>query len=246
MLHSLVRRGASMALCALLLLPAMALAAAASSPLGTIRCDGSVFLGSEKARLETAVYSGDQVTTADGRATLSLSRGNRALIDRESTASLLRSAEGVTVGLERGRVAWTADTSASLRVETAGLTMAPAGSFPSLAEVAMKADGSVTLSVHKGSITVQNLRAAPVVVAAGEFITISPRLAQQGQAKSEPIGTGAHGKMTLGEKLRTFRIGNLSHGASTAIVVGTIGAATATAIIVPLTVGEEEASPSTP
>lgn len=246
MLHRFVRRGASMALCALLLLPAVALAAAASSPLGTIRCDGNVFVGSEKARLETAVYSGDQVTTADGRATLALSRGNRALIDRGSSANLRRSAEGVIIGLEKGRVAWAADLNAPLRVETGGLTLAPASSFPSYAEVAMKADGSVTLSVHKGSIAVQNLQTQPVIVAAGKVLNVSPRVARAEDQKSEPVGTGAHGKMTLGEKLRTFRIGNLSHGASAGILFGGIAAATATAIIVPLTVGDEEASPSTP
>jgi hypothetical protein len=53
--------------------------------------------------------------------------------------------------------------------------------------------------------------------------------------------------MTLGDKLRTFRIGGLSHGASLAVVVGVIGGAAAAAIAVPLVVGdEEEVSPSAP
>jgi len=74
-------------------------------------------------------------------------------------------------------------------------------------------------------------------------ITVNPRLAQAQQSK--PIGTGAHGKMTLGEKLRTFKIGNLSHGASVAILGGALAGATAAAVIVPLTVGQEE-SPFVP
>jgi hypothetical protein len=52
--------------------------------------------------------------------------------------------------------------------------------------------------------------------------------------------------MTLGEKLRTFRIGGLSHQASVALVA-VIAAGAATAITVPLVVGEEEVvSPSVP
>jgi hypothetical protein len=53
--------------------------------------------------------------------------------------------------------------------------------------------------------------------------------------------------MTLGEKLRTFRIGGLSHGASVALMVGILGGTTAAAIAIPLTVGDEEPiSPSQP
>jgi hypothetical protein len=56
--------------------------------------------------------------------------------------------------------------------------------------------------------------------------------------QSKPIGTGAHGKMTLPEKANTFRIGSLSHSASVALMVVVIGGLIATAIIVPLSVGD--------
>jgi len=243
--QALRRRSVTVMLCTLLLTPAI-VAAVGSGPLGTLRCDGVVFVGSARVGGEAAVYSGDQVTTTDGRAILSLARANRVVIERGSTASLWRSPDGLRVGLEKGRLALTADGKAPLRLEADGLTLSPSGSFPSLAQLAMMPDGSMGVSVHRGAITIQNLRAEPVVVAAGKFITISPRLAQKQPPKSQPIGTGAHGKMTLGEKLRTFRIGNLSHGVSVAILGGTIAGATAAAIIVPLTVGEEKASPSVP
>ena len=245
--HSSRRRGACIALCALLLLPTAALAAGGASPLGTLHSNGQVYVGVHKALAASALYSGDWVSTADGRATLSLARGTRILIDRESLAGLRRADSGVVIGLERGRLAWTMGPKTSVQVETDGLTLTPAGSFPSLAEVAMRADGSLVLSVHRGTVAVGNLRDAPVLVSSGKFITISPRLAQGEQAKSQPVGTGAHGKMTLGEKLRTFRIGNLSHAASVAIVGAIfVGAATA-AIVIPMAVGDEEpASPSTP
>jgi ferric-dicitrate binding protein FerR (iron transport regulator) len=168
------------------------------------------------------------------------------VFDSASNAGLWRSEDGVSVGLAKGRLAFTADPKTPLRVDADGLSLVPTGSFPSLAEIAMRSDGTMSLSVHRGAVAVRNLRAQPVVISAGKFITISPRLAQQAGGKSEPVGTGAHGKMTLGEKLRTFRIGNLSHGASVAILGGMLAGAAAAAIIVPQVVGEEEASPSNP
>jgi hypothetical protein len=217
------------------MLPAFVLASGNPSPVGTLRCDGVVYLDGETIRAETALYSGDQVRTVADWATLALSRGNRVLMDRDSSAALAYSGQGVIVGLEKGRLAWLADPKDPSHIQTDGLALSPSGSFPTLAEVAIRNDGSLTVAVHKGAVTVRNLQASPVAVAAGKIITISPRLAQ----KSKPIGTGAHGKMTLGEKFRTFQIGNLSHAASLAIVGGILGAAAATSIVVPLTVGEE-------
>jgi hypothetical protein len=108
----------------------------------------------------------------------------------------------------------------------------------------MHADGSLVVAVHRGKVSIADLRPDAVVVSAGQLITIDPRLAQAQQTK--PAGTGAHGKMTVGEKLRTFRIGGLSHQASVALVA-VIAAGAATAITVPLVVSEEEVvSPSVP
>jgi len=239
MLGNSTRRGVRTGFLSFLMLPALVLASGNPSPVGTLRCDGVVYLDGETIRAETALYSGDQVSTVADWATLALSRGNRVLMDRDSNAALTYSGQGVIVGLEKGRLAWLADPKDPSHIQTDGLALSPSGSFPTLAEVAIRNDGSLTVAVHKGAVTVRNLQASPVVVAAGRIITISPRLAQKGAERSKPIGTGAHGKMTLGEKLRTFQIGNLSHAASVAIVGGILGAAAATSIVVPLTVGEE-------
>jgi hypothetical protein len=242
--HVFSRGGASVWLSLLLVLPVVTLPAASLAPLGTLRCDGVVYVGGNIARLGSVIYSGDQVKTAEGRATISLPRGDLMVLDRESTAALQRSPEGLSVGLEKGRVIWALATQGPLRVQADGLTFAPTGAVPSLAEVAMRGDGTLVAAVHRGKISIAELRADPVVVSAGQLITIDPRLAQSGP---QPAGTGAHGKMTLGEKLRTFRIGSLSHQASVAVVAGVVGAAAATAIAVPLAVGEEEkVSPSVP
>lgn len=242
---ALFRRGASVWLSLLLVLLVVALPAASLAPLGTLRCDGVVYVGGNMARPGSVIYSGDEVKTGQGRATISLPRGDLMVLDQQSSAVLRSSAEGFAVGLDRGRVLWSLTKQVPLRVQADGLAVSPAGAFPSLAEVAMRADGSLVMAVHRGKISIFDLRAEPVAVSAGQFIIISPRLAQADQTKT--VGTGAHGKMTLGEKLRTFRIGGLSHQASLAVVAGVFGGATATAIAVPLTVGQEEKiSPSTP
>jgi len=111
-----------------------------------------------------------------------------------------------------------------------------------MAEVAMHDDASLVVAVHRGKVSIAELRPDAAVVSAGRLITIDPRLPQAQQTK--PIGTGAHGKMTLGEKLRTFRVGGFSHEASVALVLA-ISAGAATTIRVPLVAREEEAvSPS--
>jgi hypothetical protein len=244
MLHAFSRRGAPAWLSLLLMLSIVTLPAAELTPLGTLRCEGAVYVGAEMARTGSVVYSGDQVKTVEGRATITLPRGELAVFDRQSSAALQRSPEGLSVGLEKGRVAWALASQAPFRVTVDGLTVSPTGTFPSIAEVAMHGDGSLVVAVHRGKVSIAELRPDAVVVSAGQLITIDPRLAQAQQTK--PAGTGAHGKMTVGEKLRTFRIGGLSHQASVALVA-VIAAGAATAITVPLVVGEEEVvSPSVP
>ena len=84
-----------------------------------------------------------------------------------------------------------------------------------------------------------------VVVRAGNYIVISPRLANQDPAKGKAPGTGAHGGKTLGESLRTFKLGGLSHGASVA-VVGGLFVGTAAAIAIPLALDDEPSTPVSP
>jgi len=238
-----VRRGAVVLLCLLLVLPVISLAAANLSPLGTLRPEGAVYLDGDSVGADSVIYSGDQVRTEEGRATISLARGTLVVLDRNSSAVVQHSEQDLSIGLDKGQLAVSFAGHQASGVKADGLSLSPTGTFPSLAEVAMRGDGSLVVAVHRGKISIDRLRAQPVVLTAGQIITISPRLAQAQQSK--PIGTGAHGKMTLGEKLRTFHIGNLSHGASVAIVGGALAGAATTAVVVPLTVGQEE-SPFVP
>lgn len=220
--------------------------AVGANPVGTLRPDGNVYLGKQTVRATSVIYSGDRLTTEEGRATVSFLSNAVMVLDGHSDAALEASADGLRVGLEKGQLALAVPTARPIQVETGGLSLTPIEDFPSFAEVALRADGSVVVAVHRGKVSVNNLRASPVFVSAGQILTVSPRLSQaQGQGKA-PVGTGAHGKMTIGERLRTFRIGGLSHTASAAVVLVGLGAAGTAAVVVPIAIREHVASPSVP
>jgi len=247
MVDAYLRRSVAVLLSWLLVIPVGTLLSAAPTPVGALHSEGTVYLGQDAVSLGSVIYSGDILRTDEGKATVTLPSGDLIALGNRSSAALDRSNQAVLVSLEMGQLAFASSASPRLplRIEADGVTISPSSSFRTLGEIALLGDGTLRLAVRRGKISVANLRPEPVVLSAGQVLTVDPRLAQAD--KSKPIGTGAHGKMTLGEKLRTFRIGGLSHGASVVIVAGVIGGAAATAIAVPLVVGDEEpVSPSTP
>lgn len=239
------RRSVAVLLSWLLVVPMGTLLAATPAPVGALQSEGTVYLGRDVVGLNSVIYSGDKLRTGEGKATISLPRGDLLVLGQNSEAALERTPEALMVGLEKGQLALASSSQLPLRVQAEGMTISPAGSFPTLAEIALLDDGTLRLAVRRGKVSISGLRPEPVVVLAGQTVTVNPRLEQSQQTK--PIGTGAHGKMTLGEKLRTFRIGGLSHGASVALMAGVVGGAAATAIAIPLVIGDEEpVSPSAP
>jgi ferric-dicitrate binding protein FerR (iron transport regulator) len=239
MTHSLLVRGASFALSVSLLLPALA-AAAGSAPLGTLRSEGAVYVDSSLVPAQSSLFSGDRVATADGRASISLAHGSSVLLDRASSVALSNTLTGLRVGLVKGRVTFNTNPRAPIQVETAGLTVVAAGQFPSLAEVAMLADGSVSLAVHRGSMLVRSAGEESAVVTAGKAITVGP----QAVRKAQTPGTAAHGGKTVGQAAQGV---HLSHGASM-VLIGAVVVATAAAIAIPIAVSDDETpvSPAVP
>lgn len=222
-----------------LMVLAAPLPAAAPDVLGTLRSNGAVYLGTVSTQGEVTLYGGDRVSTEASQATVSFLRGNLLVLDRQSRAMFQRTARGPIVNLERGSLSFTASASEAVRVETEGLILSGTGSYPSLAEVALRGDGGLVVAVHRGTLAVANLRPDPVVVKSGQYLTVDPPAAQV-------VGTAAHGKQTLGDKLRTFHLGRLSHAASVAALAGILGGITATSIAIPLAHEGPRVSPSAP
>ncbi len=223
---------------------AASLRAGTSAPVGMLQSEGSVYLGKATVSAASVVYAGDRLRTTEGRATVNFSACGFMVLGANSEASLKSSPAGLVIDLEKGQLALATSSANRVRVETDGLTFNPADSFPSLAEVSRNSDGSVAVSVHRGVIATTNLRPEPVLVRAGQILNVGPRVRQTNQGQAEPPGTGAHGKPTLGEKLRTMRLGSLSHNATVAIVVA--GVAVPAAVGIGLANREEAVSPSAP
>lgn len=240
MAHSLLIRGASVSLTFLLLLPTFA-AAAGPSPVGTLRSNGSVFVDSTIVPSESSLFSGDRVRTEAGRASLALAHGSSVLFEPASSAVLQKTPEGLFIGLEKGRLTLNSNPQSPIQVETGGIALLPEGKFPSLAEVAMMGDGSMLLAVHRGAVSVRNAQEEPIVVKAGNFISVGPQTVRQ----KETPGTAAHGSKTISQAAKGIHIGSLSHTATVAVIGGVVAAA-AVAVAIPLAVSDEEASPSTP
>ncbi len=201
----------------------------ALTPLGNVHSSGVVYLGKQAAGRQAVIFSGDQLTTEEGQALISFPGGDLVELERQSEATLQYSAEGPALELERGKLSLAVTARRPIRIVSSGLTLSPNKMFPSLSEVARNGDGSLVVAVRRGQVSVANLRKEPIIVSAGQMMTIH---APAAQSQEGPVGTGAHGKTTLGEKLRTFRIGGLSHGASVALVGGGIGGGAAAGIIV--------------
>jgi hypothetical protein len=218
---------------------AIPLRAELSRAVGTLRSDSTFQLDKLSARGACMLYSGDQVSTEASPATVSFRRGDLLVLDRHTRAMFQMTEGGLVVNLENGALSFRASSADSAQVESEGLTFTRSGSFPSLAEVALRDDGSVVLTVRRGAIAVRNLRPELVVVEAGHYLQVSRPQAQE-------VGTGAHGKRTFGEKLRSFQIGSLSHAASIVVLGGAVGAAAAAGIAIPLATEGGKASPSDP
>ncbi len=242
MFQATSRSGLAFAVGLLLSFSGASLQAAALPAVGALQASGAVFVGEGAVPGgHSTLYSGDRLRTGEGQATVSFRGAGLLNLSRQSEALFSSSSTGPSVRLERGGLSFTFFDQPLIQLQTEELVFSSVGSFPSLGEVALAGDGSIVLAVREGTVAVAHLRPQPVLVKAGQQIIISPRTAQ-----AQSIGTGAHGKTTLGEKLRTFRIGPLSHTASVVALGGILGGVTAVAIAVPASMNPAPVSPSAP
>ena len=168
----------------------------------------------------------DALLAGPGAVGATPNRNNQGQVWPESASNPLPQPKTAAViqGLESGRLTPAPTAPSTIPPELDYLTVYPS----------RDTDASSVL----GSGQTSPLMAAvgPDSRSASNVVAVSQRLEQSDASK--PIGTGAHGKMTVAEKASTFRIGKLSHSASVALLVGIIGGLAAVAIIIPLTVGD--------
>ena len=187
----------------------------AAAPVAILQANGAVEVSGAPARMNTAIYDGDLLTTKTAAATLSLGQGSALLVEPNSSAGVARLARGVQFSLRQGRIVMRVSPPERVNIRAAGLLLTPKGHFPTVADVALNTDGSLVIGVPQGEVAVSGLASAPVTLHGGQFIHVNPTVQQ-----NERAGTAAHGKMSGAQKLRNFQIGRLSHPVSAAIVVG--------------------------
>lgn len=222
MLTRTLRRGLAVVLCLFLAVPGALLSAAEPNPELTLQGQHPTALASAE------VNPRPEITNLP----------SRGLTEPGRTTSAVFKVWGTTAIGGNGRVPANSTSPLACDSLTRSEELPPALTrrSPTLSEAAPEVGGNLVVTLQPRNFATSSKFVDSAVLSAEELLTIRPAL--QMAQQSAPIGTGAHGKMTSGEKLRTFRIGRLSHGASVAVmgalVVGTI----ATAVVVPLTVGD--------
>jgi ferric-dicitrate binding protein FerR (iron transport regulator) len=180
---------------------------------GVVQSSGTVYVDHAAVSAGTQIKSGDHLQTASASAAVALPMGSTVLLEPRSAVTMSRLPDGVHISLERGNVTFSASASEGVHVLADGVMVSPKSTDAGLAEFALNGDGSLRIAVRSGSLLVANLRADPVTVRAGQFINVSPRVAQNDRA-----GTAAGGKLSTAQKARSFQIGSLSHNASVALI----------------------------
>ena len=187
---------------------------AGSAVIGSVAGSMNSSVGGQPLLPNSVIFSGDTLKVKDGAAVVAMSDGSRLVFGRETEASFLRDGNEVTVLLGQGNVSvFDPNSSASLRVRTNDLSIAPAKGFKTLGEVATL-NGTVVVTVKEGSLRVEG-NGSPVEVTKGKTITIQPKVARSPQAGgAQKMGGGSSGTDIL------LDAGALAAGVVAAILAG--------------------------
>ncbi|HET7212240.1 MAG TPA: hypothetical protein VFL79_01515 [Terriglobia bacterium] len=163
-------------------------------------------VGSRNATLDghaplphTVLLSGDKVAVKDGLAMVTLDRGNRMILGRDSEAVFLREAGVLTIEITRGNLSlYHSPGGSGLRVKAGNVTVAPAGYPEALGEFAL-ADGLLMVTARNGCLEVEK-DGATRKVEIGHTLTVSASAARA----PAPVPPGnAHLDHVLGAKTLT-------------------------------------------
>lgn len=134
---------------------ASTLAAGSPRPVGSLVGCRNTMLDGQKPLPHTTVLSGDRLQVNEGLAMVTLERGTRVILGRESEATFLRDAGAVKLSLARGNLAIYHPKSVDeFYVEAGGVRVTPARDSRSLGEVTM-VDGQLSITAKVGVLRVE-------------------------------------------------------------------------------------------
>lgn len=199
-------------------------------PLGSLLGSKNATLDGQAPLPHTTLLEGDNLRVDDGLAMVTLDRGNRMVLGRQTQASFLREADAVTVSLTQGNLSlYHPQASSSFRIRAGDVTVSPAKGYRTLGEVAV-ADGLLAVTAKDGELQVEKAGAIQEVNR-GKTITIATDTARA--PMPNPQGRGK-------PHLKRVPPGLLI---ALGVAAGTAGVAWA---IVKATSGGQPASPVTP
>lgn len=167
---------------------ALATTAAAGGPdaVGSLMGSRNATLDGHAPLAHTVLLNGDKIAMTDGLAIVTLDRGNRMILLRDSAAVFLREADMLTVRMDRGYLSlYHPPDGSRMRVKAGDVTVAPAGGPGTLADLSL-ANGTLVVTARDGSLKVEK-DGATSVVAKGHMMTLAT--AASGAPGSAPGGT---------------------------------------------------------
>jgi hypothetical protein len=172
----------------------LAATAAAGGPdaVGSLVGSRNAMLDGHAPLPHTVLLSGDKVAVKDGLAMVTLERGNRMILGRDSEALFLREAGMLTVRVARGHLSvyHSADGS-GLRVNAGGVIVAPGRGSGTLGEISL-ADGLLVVTARDGRLKVEK-EGARREVEKGHTLTVAvtaggtPKAAGLGNPSARPV-----------------------------------------------------------
>jgi hypothetical protein len=167
---------------------AMALAAIAAAggpdPVGSLVGSRNATLDGQAPLPHTVLLSDDQVAVNNGLAMVTLDRGNRMLLGRDSEAVFLREAHTLTIRMARGNLSLYHPADGSrLRIKAGDVIVAPAGEPWTLGEISL-ANGLVVVTTRDGSLKVEKDDATREVEK-GHTLTVAATAGSASKATSQ-------------------------------------------------------------
>lgn len=147
---------------------------AGSAVIGSVAGSTNATLGGRALQPNTTIFSGDSLQVKEGVAVVAIENSSRMVFGRETVASFLRDSKEVTVLLSQGNVSlYHPNEGANLRVKVGEISVAPAGGFKTMGDVAML-NGAVVVTAKEGLLRVEG-NGQTVDVAKGKTLTVQPK-----------------------------------------------------------------------
>lgn len=158
-------------------------AASGPLPVGSLVGSRNASLDGHDPLPHTTVLSGDRLRVADGLAVVTLERGTRIILGRQSEATFLRDASAEKVTLTRGDLAlYHPKSDGDFLVEAGGVRVTPARRSKTRAELDM-ARGVLAITAKDGSLRVE-VSGITKEIRQGQTITINLAAARAAGAGS--------------------------------------------------------------